>query len=115
MTDSGLPRRFRLRSLSYGGQVAPRNDVKRASAISRRDAPEACMKPSPLNAEGAGNAGRTMRPQPRMQMKKAYERSHHGHTGFTRHSLRNGFTAYIVLSPAIGLSCHRRLRFVSQT
>jgi hypothetical protein len=25
-----------------------------------------------------------------------------------RHSLRNGFTAYFVLSPAIGLSCHRR-------
>jgi hypothetical protein len=24
----GLPRRFRLRSLSYGGQVAPRNDEK---------------------------------------------------------------------------------------
>src|SRR5882757_7454844 len=26
-----------------------------------------------------------------------------------RHSLRNGFTAYNVLSPVIGLSCHRRL------
>jgi hypothetical protein len=26
--DNGLLRRFRLRSLSYGGQVAPRNDVK---------------------------------------------------------------------------------------
>src|SRR5258708_29229280 len=25
--DNGLLRRFRLRSLSYGGQVAPRNDV----------------------------------------------------------------------------------------
>jgi hypothetical protein len=50
-----------------------------------------------------------------MQMKKAYERSHHGHTGITRHSLRNGFTAYFVLSPVIGLSCHRHLRFFSQT
>src|SRR5437667_7121733 len=28
MTKSGLLRRFRLRSLSYGGQVASRNDVK---------------------------------------------------------------------------------------
>src|SRR6266403_652039 len=38
----GLLRRFRLRSLSYGGQVAPRNDVnsKYDSAISRRDASE---------------------------------------------------------------------------
>jgi hypothetical protein len=36
---NGLLRRFRLRSLSYGGQVAPRNDGDRAtspeSAISR--------------------------------------------------------------------------------
>jgi hypothetical protein len=34
----------RGRSLSYGGQVAPRNDVKSKydSAISRRDGPEFC-------------------------------------------------------------------------
>ena len=31
--------------------------------------------------------------------------SHHGHT---RHSPRNGFTAYNVISPVTGLSCHRR-------
>jgi hypothetical protein len=43
-----------------------------------------------------------------MQNKKAYEHSHHGHTGFARHSPRNGFTAYSVLSPVIGLCCHRR-------
>ena len=29
--------------------------------------------------------------------------SHHGHTGNTRHSPRKGFTAYLVLSPVIGL------------
>ena len=29
--------------------------------------------------------------------------SHHGHTGNTRHSPRNGFTAYFALSPVIGL------------
>src|SRR6266481_4748610 len=34
---------------------------------------------------------------------KPHERSHHGHTGTTRHSPRNGFTAYFALSPAIGL------------
>ena len=28
----------------------------------------------------------------------------------TRHSPRNGFTAYFVISPAIGLSCHRHQR-----
>jgi hypothetical protein len=51
-----------------------------------------------------------MHPRPRMQNKKAYERSHHGHTGFTRHSPRNGFTAYIGLFPVIGLYCHRHQR-----
>jgi hypothetical protein len=45
----------------------------------------------PQTSEGAGNAGRSMRPQPRVQIKKAHEHSHHGHTGFTRHSPRNGF------------------------
>ena len=41
---------------------------------------------------------------------KAHECRHHGHTGFTRHSLRNGFTAYLVLSPATNSSCHRHQR-----
>src|SRR6266481_1107525 len=36
-------------------------------------------------------------------MKKAHERSHHGHTGTTRHSPRNGFTAYFALSPVTTL------------
>src|SRR6266436_1457909 len=44
-----------------------------------------------LTIEGAGNAGRSMHPQPRMQMKKAHERSHHGHTGNTRHSRTQWF------------------------
>jgi hypothetical protein len=56
-----------------------------------------------LISEGAGNAGRAMRPQPRMQMKKAYEHSHHGHTGTTRHSPRNGFTVSFVLFPVTTL------------
>src|SRR6266403_5863515 len=55
---------------------------KHASAISRRDGPEFCKTVSPLlTIEGAGNAGRAMRPQPRVRNKKAHERSHHGHTG----------------------------------
>jgi hypothetical protein len=49
-----------------------------------------------------------MHPQPRVQIKNAHERSHHGHTGLTRHSPRDGFTAYNVLSPVTGLFCHRR-------
>jgi hypothetical protein len=47
-------------------------------------------------------------PQPRVQDKKAHERSHHRYTAINRHSLRDGFTAYSALSPVIGLSCHRR-------
>src|SRR5256884_2867908 len=40
------------------------------------------MNLSPFETEGAGNAGRPMRPKPRMQMvSEAHERSHHGHTG----------------------------------
>jgi hypothetical protein len=50
-------------------------------AFSRRDAPELCKTMSLEKSEGAGNAGRSMRPQPRVQMKKAHEHSHHGHTG----------------------------------
>jgi hypothetical protein len=40
-------------------------------------------------------------------------KSAHEHTGSAeaiRPSLRNGFTAYIALSPVIGLGCHRRPR-----
>src|SRR5882724_10202536 len=51
-----------------------------------------------LPSEGAGNAGRAMRPRPRMQNKTSIRVSHHGHTGTTRHSPRNGFTAYFALS-----------------
>src|SRR4051794_28166008 len=68
------------------------------------------MNCSPQENKGAGNAGRSTRPQPRMQNKKAYEHSHHGHTGFTRHSPRNGFTTDTELFPVIGLCCHRRQR-----
>src|SRR6476646_3394942 len=44
------------------------------------------------------------------EIKKAHESSHHGHTGITRHSPRNGFTAYALLSPATNSFCHRHPR-----
>src|SRR5260221_4097518 len=50
---------------------------------------------------------------PAVSRAKLCKKNAHEHTGSAeaiRHSLRNGFTAYIALSPAIGLSCHRRLR-----
>jgi len=49
-----------------------------------------------------------------MRRGKKCARSHHGHTGITRHSPRNGFTVSFVLSPAIGLFCHRHLRDLPQ-
>jgi hypothetical protein len=62
-----------------------------------------------LKSEGAGNAGRSMRPQPRVVVENTRV-SHHGHTGNTRHSPRNGFTVFFVISPVIGLFCHRPRR-----
>ena len=44
-------------------------------------------------------------------VRKSVERAHTSiqvQTGASRHSLRNGFTAYAVLSPATNSSCHRR-------
>ena len=54
-----------------------------------------------------------MHPQPRVQMKKAHERSHHRYTENIRPSLRNGFNGFLrALSPVTGLFCHRRLRII---
>jgi hypothetical protein len=54
--EAGLLRRFRLRSLSYGGQVAPRNDVQAGYgfAFPRREAPEFCMNRFAQRKRGRG-------------------------------------------------------------
>jgi hypothetical protein len=54
-SKNGLLRRF-----------APRNDYKYTFAISRHDLPEFCYQLPALSSEGAGNAGRLVRPQPRV-------------------------------------------------
>jgi hypothetical protein len=38
--------------------------------------------------------------------------SHHRHVETIRHSLRNGFTEYLVLSPVSGLFSHRRRQII---
>jgi hypothetical protein len=43
------------------------------------------------------------------ESKKARRVSHHRYNAINRHSLRDGFNAYFVLSPVTGLFCHRRL------
>src|SRR3954452_21967620 len=50
-------------------------------------------------SEGAGKAGRSSHPQPRVQNKKAHERSHHRFAEFTRPSLRNGFNGLLRALP----------------
>jgi hypothetical protein len=47
---------------------------------------------------------------PVCKMKKQNAHEHTGSAEAIRHSLRNGFTAYAVLSPVTGLFCHRRPR-----
>ena len=56
----------------------------------------------PSEIEGAGNAGRPMRPQPRVSVESTRV-SHHGHTGNTRHSPRNGFNGLFRALPGTGL------------
>jgi hypothetical protein len=59
---------------------------------------------SPLpTIEGAGNAGRAMHPQPPVQNKKHTSVVTTVTPEITRHSPRNGFTAYFVLSPVTRL------------
>jgi hypothetical protein len=51
-------------------------------------------------SEGAGNAGRAVRTRSlACKMKRAYEYSHHGHAGNTRHSPRNGFNGFLRALP----------------
>jgi hypothetical protein len=78
------------------------------SAISPRDAPELLMNRPPTEEEGQGMPGACCT---RGLVCKNVHRNAHEHTGTDgafRHSLRNGFTAYTVLSPATNSSCHRR-------
>jgi hypothetical protein len=80
-------------------------------AFSRRECARALYEIFvPPITEGAGNAGCPMHPQPCVRMKKAHKQSHHRYADAIRHPLREGFTAYFVLSPVTGLFCHRRLQ-----
>src|SRR5437870_13490942 len=66
---------------------------------------------APEKSEGAGNAGCPMHPQPRVRNKTKHTSIvTTGTPESSRHSPRNGFTAYSVLSPATNSSCHRHPR-----
>ena len=85
-------------------------ETKRTFAFSRHDLPEVCWKRSlPQKREQRMPGARCTRGL----VCKIVRRNAHEHTGSAeaiRHSLRNGLTAYAVLSPATNSSCHRRCR-----
>jgi len=108
-------------SSAFARPIRPRNDgpeihfgqVSNSTSSHSRGAfaSELCMTLSLERREGAGNAGCTLHPRSRVQ--SCAKKCAHEHTGSAeavRHSLRNGLTAYAVLSPATNSSCHRRQR-----
>ena len=85
---------------------------RRARIPAARIAPGFGVETSaPCRIEGVGNAGRPMHPQPRVGKIETTRVSHHGRTGFTRHSrTRMVLTVSFGLSSVTGLSCHRHLQ-----
>jgi hypothetical protein len=84
--------------------------IKHTSAIPRPNA--RVLKNRPPSKNGGSRECR-VRAAPAVSCAKCTKESAHEHTGSAeaiRHSLRNGFTAYIALSPATNSSCHRRSR-----
>jgi hypothetical protein len=62
-------------------------------------APELC-KTMTLDNRGRRECRmRSSHPQPRVQDKKAHERSHHRYTAISRHSLRDGFNGFLRALP----------------
>jgi hypothetical protein len=81
-------------------RLAPRNDVKtQVRDLAAHPARGLLETSCPLISEGAGNAGRLMRPQPRVQMKKAHEQVTTVTPEITRHSPRNGFNGFLRALP----------------
>src|SRR6266704_237927 len=73
------------------------------SAFPRPNAPEVLKIVSHLlKKEGAGNTGCALHPRSRVQCNKEMRTRAYRAAESIRHSLRNGFTAYSVLSPVIG-------------
>jgi hypothetical protein len=83
-------------------------------AFPRRDAPELCMSLSPSGGRGECRVPSAPAAScAKWVVQDAHEYSQRSHRKSPGIPARNGFTAYFVLSPAIGLSCHRRLADIS--
>ena len=109
---NGLLRRFAL-AMTQRARVPVRlsNSRKRKPAFSRHDAPELCRNHAPSKTGGRGECRVPVAPEASCAKVESTRVSHHGRTGITRHSrTRMVLTASFVISPVIGLSCHRRQR-----
>jgi hypothetical protein len=90
------------------------NDATHTSAFPRHHAPEFCKIIRPQKIEGAGKTGCTLHPRSRVQTAQKNAHEHTGSAETLRPSPRNGFTTYIALSLATGLSCHHHRRDTSR-
>src|SRR5258708_38912390 len=87
----------------------PGYDHEHTLSFSRQALSEACKSFTPRKKRGRRED--RVHAAPAVSCANAHKENAHEHTGSAeavRPSLRNGFTAYFVLSPVIGLSCHRR-------
>jgi hypothetical protein len=107
-----LPKQSRLRQAGkpdcFVASALAMAVSRHASTFPRRDASGCAFSFAPERAQGKPGARCT-----RGLMCKIVQRNAHEHTGSAetlRPSLRNGFTAYTVLSPVTNSSCHRRQR-----
>jgi hypothetical protein len=101
-SSAGACHRARIRATRWRMMTAEavmQND-RHTFAISRHAAPEFCKFIDPQKEEGAGKTGCALHPRSRVQgLIKTRTRAYRSAEA-VRPSLRNGFTAYIVLSPA---------------
>jgi hypothetical protein len=88
---------------------APRNDDGTHFRIPAARCARVMHAVPALTTEGAGNAGCALHPRSRAQKGSGVHARAYRLSGGIRHSPRNGFTAYFVLSPVIGRFCHRHL------
>ena len=79
------------------------------SAFSRRECARGVREFPPFPWEGCGECRVPTHPQPRMQSKKAYELVTTGRPDDPAFPHAMVLTVSFVLSPVIGLDCHRRL------
>jgi hypothetical protein len=88
-------RATRWLTMTVSVAFAPRNDVAPISKTRPRDLAARCVRAfaknrPPVEIRGRRECRARDAPAASRAMKKAHERSHHGHTGTTRHSPRNG-------------------------